>query len=176
MQHGVRANRAPHKSDYGICDWLLILGSDFGASSHVSNTLPVGKGFGMGHRHNFGQCPLPQWHALGRRPQHRRRSDCLDSVGRGAAVCAQIRMTCAALCSLFYISRPQKSRDTGTCLPCRRPCVQRFVRSLLPLSVRQPNVSGARMGDEGKAVGWLSADGVATIHHRKFQIVCTRFA
>ena len=33
-----------------------------------------------------------------------------------------------------------------------------FVRSL-PLSVRQPNVLG--MGDEGKAVGWLSADGFA---------------
>ena len=35
-----------------------------------------------------------------------------------------------------------------------------FVRSL-PLSVRQPNVLGTRMGDEGKAVGWLSADGFA---------------
>ena len=34
-----------------------------------------------------------------------------------------------------------------------------FVRSL-PLSVRQPNVF-TRLGDEGKAVGWLSADGFA---------------
>ena len=42
-----------------------------------------------------------------------------------------------------------KIRDRGTLLHYRRL----EVVSLLPQSVRQPGVSGMRMGDEGKAVG-----------------------
>jgi hypothetical protein len=74
--------------------------------------------------------------------------------------------------AILHFIAVKKSRHGNTFAWSETVCSE--VVSLLPLSVRQPERAwGARMGDEGKAVGRLSADGFAYLSHCR---LCPRAA